>query len=66
MASAFGFSVGDLIAGLRLIYVSCGAVRSVSSAQSEYASLCSEVQSLVCALEAIDELDLERHGTDKQ
>lgn len=66
MSGAFGFSVGDLIAGLRLIYVSCGAVRNASSAQSEYASLSSEVQSLVGALEAIDDLQLEHRGTEKQ
>jgi hypothetical protein len=66
MAGAFGFSVGDLIAGLRLIYVSVGAVRGTSSVQSEYAALSSEVQTLLEALETIDELDLEHRGSEKQ
>jgi hypothetical protein len=66
MAGAFGFSVGDLIAGLRLVYVSVGAVRGTSSVQTEYAALSSEVQTLLGALETIDELDLEHRGSEKQ
>src|SRR5215471_16114624 len=66
MAAGFGFSVGDLIAGLRLLSVSFEAVRGAQTSNSDYASLLSELNSLRLALEAIDDLQLEHRGTEKQ
>ncbi|KAI2179943.1 hypothetical protein LOZ41_006009, partial [Ophidiomyces ophidiicola] len=64
--AAFGFSVGDVISGLRVIYVSCEALRDASSAHREYTALRSEVESLLHALESIADLALEENGTEKQ
>ncbi|WEW61352.1 hypothetical protein PRK78_006842 [Emydomyces testavorans] len=64
--AAFGFSVGDMIAGLKVIYASCEALRSASSSQLEYCALRAEIQSLLIALEAINDLDIEHRGTEKQ
>src|SRR5436190_9556780 len=66
MAIPFGFSVGDILAGLKLIVVSVEAVKGAHSSQSDYASLLAEINALRSALEAIDDLDLERRGTEKQ
>ncbi|KMU91884.1 hypothetical protein CIHG_09736 [Coccidioides immitis H538.4] len=60
MAAGFGFSVGDMIAGLKFIYVSCEALKCASASRMEYLALRTEIQSLLTALEAIDDLDLER------
>ncbi|PGH19661.1 hypothetical protein AJ80_03816 [Polytolypa hystricis UAMH7299] len=66
MAAAFGFSVGDLIAGLRLLMASFEAVRGTYSSQTDYLALRSEIDSLLLALESIDDLDLERRGSERQ
>ncbi|TPX20146.1 hypothetical protein DIZ76_016034 [Coccidioides immitis] len=55
-----------MIAGLKFIYVSCEALKCASASRMEYLALRTEIQSLLTALEAIDDLDLEYRGTEKQ
>lgn len=57
--AAFGFSIGDVIAGLRILYVSCESLKDASSARQEYTALRTEIQSLLVALEAIEDLGWE-------
>lgn len=61
--AAFGFSIGDIIAGLRVIYVSCEALKDASSSRLEYVALRTEIESLLFALEAIEDLDLDTHAS---
>lgn len=66
MAVGFGFSVSDLVTGINLIRDSVEAVRGKKSAPAEYAALLTEIDCLRDGLEAIDDLDLETNGTEKQ
>jgi hypothetical protein len=62
MSVGFGFSIGDLVAGLKVIKDSVEAVKDTKGASADYAALVSEVASLQDGLEAIDELQLSSRG----
>ena len=56
----FGFSVGDLIAGLTFIINAVHALNDAKGAAADYQALTEEVDSLKHALEAIQDLQLEQ------
>jgi len=60
MAVPFGFSVGDLIAGISLIITSIKAVQDGKGSSAQFQALASELRSLRAGLGAIHELDLEQ------
>lgn len=66
MAVGFGFSVGDLVTGLKLIKDSIEAVKDTKGASVDYAELLTEVNCLRDGFEAIDDLQLDRNGSAKQ
>ncbi|KAL8827615.1 MAG: hypothetical protein Q9191_003078 [Dirinaria sp. TL-2023a] len=66
MAAGFGFSVGDLIAGIRVFKDSIEAFSSTKGASSDYAALVNEIIILQGGLEAIEELQLVQNFSSKQ
>jgi hypothetical protein len=60
MAVPFGFSVGDLIAGISLIVTSIKAVQDGKGSSAQFQALTSELNSLRAGLGAILELGLEQ------
>lgn len=60
MAVPFGFSVGDLIAGISLIVTSIQAVQDGKGSSAQFQALTSELNSLRAGLGAIHELGLEQ------
>lgn len=66
MSVGFGFSAGDLVAGLKVIKDSVGAVKGTKGASADYAALVSEITSLQDGFEAIDDLQLRSRGSPKQ
>ena len=66
MSAGFGFSIGDLIAGIKLIKTSIQAVNDAKGASGDFAALINEVATLEDGLEAVEELQLEREFSPKQ
>lgn len=66
MSVGFGFSVGDLVAGLKVIKDSVEAVKDTKGASADYAALLTEITSLQDGFEAIDDLQLGSRGSPKQ
>ena len=66
MSAGFGFSIGDLIAGIKLIKTSIEAAKDVKSASNHFTSLIAEISTLEDGLEAIEELQLEGEVSMKQ
>lgn len=60
MAVPFGFSISDLVGGIKVIVTCIEAIHDVKGASAHYQALTIELQSLQSGLEAIDELRLER------
>ena len=56
MSVGFGFSIGDLFSGLRLIKDSIEAVNDTKGSSADYASLMNEIVSIEGYLEAIEEI----------
>ena len=56
MATGFGFSVGDLFLGLKLLQESIDAVNDSKGAAADFTALAKEITSLQDGLEAIEEL----------
>lgn len=56
MATGFGFSVGDLFLGLKLLKDSIDAVNDSKGAAADFTTLATEITSLQDGLEAIEEL----------
>ncbi|KAL6715767.1 hypothetical protein ACLMJK_006728 [Lecanora helva] len=59
MAVGFGFSIGDLFAGLRLLKDSIDAVHDTKGSQADYSSLTKEIICLQDGLEAVQQLQSE-------
>ena len=66
MSVGFGFSVGDLVAGLKVIKDAVEAVKDTKGASADYTALIAEISSLQDGLEAIDDLRLGYRGFPKQ
>lgn len=66
MSVGFGFSVGDLVAGLKVIKDAVEAVKDTKGASADYAALVAEITSLQDGLEAINDLQLGCRGSSKQ
>lgn len=66
MSVGFGFSVGDMVAGLKVIKDAVEAVKDTKGASVDYAALVAEITSLQDGLEAIDDLQLGCRGSPKQ
>lgn len=66
MSVGFGFSVGDLVTGLKILKDSVEAVKDTKGASADYTALLAEISSLQDAFEAIDDLQLGSRGTPKQ
>jgi hypothetical protein len=66
MASAFGFSVGDLIAGISLIIKSINAVKEGTGSSAEYQAVTATLAQIKAELECLDKIKLddpaERHA----
>ena len=56
MATGFGFSIGDLFLGLKLLKESIDAVNDSKGAAADFIALATEITSLQDGLEAIEEL----------
>ena len=66
MSVGFGFSAGDLVAGLKVIKDAVEAVKDTKGASADYAALITEIASLEDGLGAIDDLQLSCRGSQKQ
>ena len=66
MAVGFGFSAGDLVAGLKVIKDSIEAVKDTKGASADYAALITEISSLQDGFEAIEDLQISSRGSPKQ
>ena len=66
MAIGFGFSVGDLCVGLKLIKESIEAIHDTKGSPAEYALLSGEIASLQDGLEAADDLRVNGNLTERQ
>ena len=60
MSAGFGFSVGDLVLGLKLIKQSIDALQDTKGSSADYQALTHEIDSLKDALEAVEDLQLEQ------
>lgn len=60
MSAGFGFSVGDIIAGLKVIKTAIDALKESKGAASEFQALVQEIESLKDGLDSL--ADLERDG----
>lgn len=60
MSAGFGFSVGDLVLGLKLIKQSIEALEDTKGSSADYQALSLEVDSLKDGLEAVEDLQLGR------
>lgn len=60
MSAGFGFSVGDLVLGLKLIKQSIDALQDTKGSSADYQALSHEIDSLKDGLEAVEELRLEQ------
>ncbi|KAL8685145.1 MAG: hypothetical protein Q9224_005943 [Gallowayella concinna] len=61
MSAGFGFSVGDIVAGLKLIKQSVEALQDTKGSTADYQALTHEIDSLKDGLEAIEDLRLHQH-----
>ncbi|KAL8712975.1 MAG: hypothetical protein Q9220_002835 [cf. Caloplaca sp. 1 TL-2023] len=59
MSAGFGFSVGDIVAGLKLIKQSIEALQDTKGSSADYQTLKQEIDSLKDALEAVADLQLD-------
>lgn len=66
MSVGFGFSAGDLVAGLKIIKDSIEAVKDTKGASADYAALITEIGCLQDGFEAISDLRLGAQGSPKQ
>ena len=66
MATGFGFSVGDLFLGLKLIKDSIGALNDSKGATADYAALVTDITTLQGGLEAIEELQADETLSPRQ
>lgn len=66
MSAGFGFSIGDLIAGIKLIKTSIEAVNGAKGASGDFAAILAEIATLEDGLEAVEELQLEDNFSPKQ
>ena len=66
MAVGFGFSVGDLLAGIRVFKDSIEAFNDTKGATADFAALVGEISTLQDGLEAIEELQAENNFSSKQ
>ncbi|KAL8657662.1 MAG: hypothetical protein Q9226_001692 [Calogaya cf. arnoldii] len=60
MSAGFGFSVGDIVAGLKLIKQSIEAFQDTKGSSATYQALIHEIDSLKDGLEAIEDLSLDQ------
>lgn len=60
MSAGFGFSIGDLVLGLKLIKQSIEALEDTKGSSANYQALHHEIHSLQDGLEAVQELRLEK------
>ena len=60
MSAGFGFSVGDIVAGLKLVKQSIEALQDTKGSSGDYQALTREIDSLKDGLEAIEDLDLDQ------
>ncbi|KAL8834278.1 MAG: hypothetical protein Q9170_003823 [Blastenia crenularia] len=60
MSAGFGFSVGDLVLGLKLIKQSIDALQATKGSSADYQALIHEIDSLNDGLEAVEGLRLEQ------
>ncbi|KAL2041372.1 hypothetical protein N7G274_005754 [Stereocaulon virgatum] len=66
MATGFGFSIGDLFLGLKLIKDSIGAVNDLKGAAADYKALVTDITTLQDGLEAIEELQADQLFSPRQ
>ncbi|KAL8968549.1 MAG: hypothetical protein Q9183_002414, partial [Haloplaca sp. 2 TL-2023] len=67
MSAGFGFSIGDIVAGLKLIKQSVEALQDTKGSSAEYEALGHEIDSLKDGLEAVEDLQLaERSGPESK
>lgn len=66
MSAGFGFSVGDLLAGIRVFKDSIEAFSDTKGASADFATLVGEISTLQDGLEAIEDLQVERDFSLKQ
>ncbi|KAL8807266.1 MAG: hypothetical protein Q9182_000771 [Xanthomendoza sp. 2 TL-2023] len=62
MSAGFGFSVGDIVAALKLIKQSVEALQDTKGSTADYQALSHEIDSLRDGLEAIEDLRLHQRG----
>ena len=60
MSAGFGFSVGDIVAGIKLIKQSIEALQDTKGSSADYQALTQEIDSLKDGLEAIQDLELDQ------
>ncbi|KAI4236893.1 MAG: hypothetical protein LQ349_002254, partial [Xanthoria aureola] len=60
MSAGFGFSVGDIVAGLKLVKQSIEALQDTKGSSGDYQALTREIDSLKDGLEAIEDLKLDQ------
>ena len=66
MSTGFGFSIGDLLAGIRVVKDSIEAFSDTKGASADFAALVGEISTLQDGLEAIAELQAEHNFSPKQ
>ncbi|KAL8694812.1 MAG: hypothetical protein Q9218_000571 [Villophora microphyllina] len=67
MSAGFGFSVGDIVAGLKLIKQSIEALQDTKGSSADFETLGHEIDSLKAGLEAVEDLKLDqRFGPDSK
>ncbi|KAL9587979.1 MAG: hypothetical protein Q9203_003203, partial [Teloschistes exilis] len=60
MSAGFGFSVGDIVAGLKLIKQSIEAIQDTKGSSADFEALGHEIASLKAGLEAVEDLKLDQ------
>lgn len=60
MSAGFGFSVGDIVAGLKLIKQSIEALQDTKGSSADFEALGHEIASLKAGLEAVEDLKLDQ------
>ncbi|KAL9597176.1 MAG: hypothetical protein Q9179_004356 [Wetmoreana sp. 5 TL-2023] len=60
MSAGFGFSVGDIVAGLKLIKQSIEALQDTKGSSADFQALSHELDSLKDGLEAVEDLHLDQ------
>lgn len=60
MSAGFGFSVGDIVAGLKLIKQSIEAIQDTKGSTADFEALGHEIASLKAGLEAVEDLKLDQ------